>query len=277
MNRFLQTCALTVGILFPLMPCPALLGQVDQRPAIAAPGSVIWGTLGDVPSASDVPDDWEPVYGSKAGAAGAELPGEPPHSPQPFRFGEPLATTSWLNRPFYAGWWWGGLIGGSLIDGRVESEGGMIGGYRLGWDRDCHWGAEARFGFSYPTIHNEGESPASRSSSQQYWDVDLLYYPWGDSRWRPYFLAGCGWANFDFVDDQQQGVYETLWSFPLGGGVKYLYRPWLALRLSVVDNLTLGAHELSTMHNLAISGDVEVHFGGPRWSYFPYHGSIHLW
>jgi hypothetical protein len=31
------------------------------------------------------------------------------------------------------------------------------------------------------------------------------------------------------------------------------------------------------MHNVSLSGGVEVHFGGPRRTYFPYHGGGMIW
>jgi hypothetical protein len=64
---------------------------------------------------------------------------------------------------------------------------------------------------------------------------------------------------------------------PLGVGVKYYYRPWLALRTSVMDNLSFRAGRLETMHNLSFTCGVEVHFGGPRPTYFPYHAGGMIW
>ncbi|MBI2477208.1 MAG: hypothetical protein HYV60_00710 [Planctomycetia bacterium] len=72
-------------------------------------------------------------------------------------------------------------------------------------------------------------------------------------------------------------VDDDLLTIPLGVGVKHLYRPWLALRTSLVDNFSISSQGLDTMHNLSLSFDVEVHFGGPRSTYFPYHGGDMIW
>ena len=81
----------------------------------------------------------------------------------------------------------------------------------------------------------------------------------------------------EFVAANGQFIDKTLFMMPIGGGVKYYWKNWLALRLSVVDNWAIGQGPLNTMHNLSVTGDVEIHFGGRRLSYFPYHGSVHLW
>jgi hypothetical protein len=190
--------------------------------------------------------------------------------------GEPLEGTSWLNRPYHVGWLWGSISSDWLVAERVKQHRGMFGGYRIGWDFDHYWGTEARFAFSYMNVSdNLGNS---LGTSEDYCgDVHLLYYPWGDARWRPFLTAGVGFASFRFDDDLGQFVNETVWGFPVGGGLKYLHRKWLAVRVSVMDNLALGAYELRTQHNLSITGGVEVRFGGPRRSYFPYNPSRHLW
>ena len=42
------------------------------------------------------------------------------------------------------------------------------------------------------------------------WDLDLLYYPWGDTQWRPYLLIGLGTARVDFIDRLSVTVDELV-------------------------------------------------------------------
>ena len=168
-------------------------------------------------------------------------------------------------------------MGDSLINGRVGHEDGMFGGYQLGWDFDHYWGTEARFGFAYLDVADRQDPPRERTSQDQFWDVHLLYYPWGDARWRPFVSVGLGTASFSFEDDRQQPIHDAVYAIPFGGGVKYLLKPWLALRFTALDNLAIGAYNVSTMHNVSLTGGVEVHFGGERTSYYPYYPGMHLW
>ena len=102
-------------------------------------------------------------------------------------------------------------------------------------------------------------------------DLDLVYYPWGDSQWRPYFLAGVGWASFRFDDPQGTPIKDTTIVMPFGFGLKYRYQPQIALRFDVIDNLAFSSETVDTMHNVSFSFGVDIHFGGRRRSYFPWH------
>jgi hypothetical protein len=83
-------------------------------------------------------------------------------------------------------------------------------------------------------------------------------------------------AGFRFDDDVGERHNEVLFEVPFGLGVKYQARKWLALRLDVKDNLAISAAGLSTMHNMSVSGGVEVHCGGRPTSYFPWSPGVHL-
>ncbi|MCA9142313.1 MAG: hypothetical protein H6821_15320 [Planctomycetaceae bacterium] len=191
--------------------------------------------------------------------------------------GNPLKGTSWRNRPFHIGWMIGGLIGDTLIDGSVDQKDGLYGGYRLGWDFDHYWGTELRYAFAAQELVDlQGTVPLA-SGADYFWDINLLYYPWGDAEWRPFASVGLGVAAFGFKDANQTQYDEALLTIPIGIGVKHYYRPWLALRTSLVDNLSFGSQGLDTMHNVSLSFGVEAHFGGPRNTYFPYHGGGMIW
>lgn len=205
------------------------------------------------------------------------LHADPNDSARSTGIGKPLKGTSWRNRPFQIGGLFGGLIGDSLIDGAIDQQDGLIGGYRLGWDFDHYWGTELRYAFARQDLIDLQGMTALPTGADQFLDLNLLYYPWGDAQWRPFASVGLGFANFRFYDANQVLVDDDLLTIPLGVGVKYYYRPWLAWRTSVMDNLSIGSQGLDTMHNLSFTVGVEVHFGGPRQTYFPYHGGGTIW
>ena len=65
---------------------------------------------------------------------------------------------------------------------------------------------------------------------------------------------------------------------PFGFGLKVrCIRDWLALRLEMLDNVAFGSAGLDTMHNITLTGGVEVRFGGPRKSYWPWNPDRYLW
>lgn len=192
-------------------------------------------------------------------------------------WGRPLQGTSWRNRPVYIGWHVGGIWGDTLITDRLDQEEDLFGGYYLGWDFDHFWGVEARFSFTHLDLIDAGEPVSTRTNRSHFYDASLLYYPWGDAAWRPYLGVGVGLAHLRFVDDLDLGYADALLEFPLSIGCKYYFQNWLALKLTLTDNLVIGDSGLNTMHQWSLTGGVEVRFGGPPVSYFPWNNNIHSW
>ncbi len=191
--------------------------------------------------------------------------------------GRPLMGTSWLNRPFHADWFAGALFGDNLIGGRVDQGNDLFGGYRLGWDMDHYWGGEVRFGWSAPELVGPQDQPLGQTGDVFVGDINLLYYPWGDARWRPYLLMGAGVANFSFMDENGVHYDTTLVGMPVGGGLKYALRQWLALRAELLDNMAFGNHGIEAQHNVSLTLGVEVHWGAITRSYWPWNPGRHVW
>lgn len=191
-------------------------------------------------------------------------------------WGEPLVGTSWRNRPWYLGAFIGGIFNGDLISGHVEQSNTALAGARLGYDFDHYWGLEARFGYSNPYL-SQPDGIRLGVSRNYLTDLELLYYPWGDSRWRPYITCGVGMATFRFTDDRNRVIHESLLSVPLGVGLKYYYAPWFTFRFDLVDNFAFGSRTLDNQANVSLMAGVEYRFGGPRPSYFPWHGNTVGW
>jgi hypothetical protein len=197
-------------------------------------------------------------------------------SPRATGKGEPLVGTSWLNRPYYAGWFLGPIFGASPVDG-MDQGNGAFGGLILGWDMDHYWGTQLRFGWAAMQLTDRDFPQRIRNNDVFITDLSLLYYPWGDSRWRPYGLLGLGAASFSFADQRWVGHDPTLLGMPFGGGLKYQFRRWWAFRAEVLDNVAFGSEGLNTMHNVSLTIDMEVRWGARPKSYWPWQSERHIW
>ncbi len=189
--------------------------------------------------------------------------------------GDPLVGASWLNRPYYAGLLFGTWYGDTLIPGEVDQGIGFLYGARLGWDYDTYWGMEMRLAFSEVGLEFIDEpSVDGLSTDVLVWDGNLIYYPWGDARWRPYVGAGIGLVDFDFLTATGIRRSEAVVGLPLSAGLKYRQTDWITLRFDITDNIAFGGRAgFETMNNLSLSGNLEFRFGGTRKSYFPWNPS----
>lgn len=186
--------------------------------------------------------------------------------------GDPLEGTSWRNRPFHIDALSGAFFAGSLIDGRVDAQNGMLVGTRLGWDFNHYVGAELRL--AQVDVGLVGRT--DRADIRMY-DIVVNYYPWGDARVRPFTTLGFGLSEFRFADDTGLSIQESTLSVPFGGGVKFYASRNLAIRAELIDNLALGSDVISTMNNLSLTGGIEWRFGGSRRNYYPYEASSRIW
>ncbi|MDZ4818247.1 MAG: hypothetical protein SGJ20_04655 [Planctomycetota bacterium] len=233
------------------------------------------------PQAEQLPEPIEPGLNGHYEEPPVELPST--FEPVPYgRFegrGEPLIGASWQNRPFFAGVFIGGFDGDTLVDGEINQGVGFMSGIRLGWDYDTYWGVETRLAF-VETGLDFLNAPWIDSTGNQVilWDGSLVYYPWGDSRWRPYIQAGVGLLDNDFVDNVGFRRSEAVLSVPWGFGLKYRQTDWITMRLDFTDNVAFGgkAGYVSMMNNLSLSGGVEFRLGGVRKSYYPWNPSAVL-
>ncbi|HUY87438.1 MAG TPA: outer membrane beta-barrel protein [Pirellulales bacterium] len=194
-------------------------------------------------------------------------------------FKAPLMRESWMFRPYHIDGFMGTLLVANPLPDRVKAGSAFYIGFRLGWDVSKNFGLESNFGFakvgnSYPQL------PTKMGDEKLFlWDIDCLWYPWGDTRLRPYLLIGTGLNDVNFVNELDQQLHSTLFNLPWGGGVKYRLGNRVAFRFDIRDNVTYGAgNGTSLMHNLAITFNIEWHFGGgARRSYWPWNPSRVWW
>ena len=190
--------------------------------------------------------------------------------------GQPLIGTSWRNRPLYGGTFVGGILM-SQLQSDVEPNDTAFLGLRLGWDFDHYWGLEGRWAFARPELYGPGGAPLDDPGRGYFADVSLVYYPFGDARWRPYLSAGLGFQTYRFINPADQRISEAAFSLPLGFGVKYFCGPWFSLRFDFVDNISFGNDRLQAMSNIGLMTGVEFRFSGRRQSYYPWHSNTSYW
>ena len=133
-------------------------------------------------------------------------------TPDRYRYvglGEPLEGASWRNRPYAAGWF-AGIVDGVPLTGEVDEHQGFFGGYRFGWDYDHYYGLETRIGGAAIGLSDPSGAVGNRTADLLVWDVNWVYYPWGDSRWRPFASFGLGIVNVDFTDQLNRRFVELL-------------------------------------------------------------------
>jgi hypothetical protein len=191
--------------------------------------------------------------------------------------GLPLVGTSWLNRPYSASIFYGGLVGDELIEDRVELRTGDFGGFRIGWDFDHFWGTELRLAWGDVDLRDTPSTEPPRAADVFMADLNLRRYLWGDAAWRPYWSVGLGVATFDFRDEFAIQHDESLVSMPIGMGIKYQFQPWWGLRAEVMDNIAFAGGDLDAMHNVSLTLGAEVRFGARPRSYWPWNPSRHIW
>ncbi len=236
-------------------------------------------------------DSWEPLVDEHETSLGGEEARLRPfdlmrhwgfrHSSTDGRYsvdrGVPMEYSSWLNRPYHVDWFLGPLLSDNPSADRVAQTNVVFGGLRLGWDFDYYWGVEWRFAWADPELISES---AIEVQSGRYFasDIDFVYYPWGDSKVRPYFQWGLGMNEIDTVRDNTGLTQQvTLLSMPFGGGVIFPQTHWLAWRLEILDNLAFGNDGVDTLNNVSFTAGMELRMGARPNSYWPWRSSRNIW
>jgi hypothetical protein len=185
--------------------------------------------------------------------------------------GDPLIGESWRNRPWHGDFLIGGLFPDDLTADSTDSTNGTFTGVRLGWDFDHYWGTEFRFAESQPQLVGRTEQ-----ANFQFADVSVAYYPWGDSRIRPYTSLGVGINRIEYPSATGNSINETLLSVPVSIGSKYYLKRWISLRGEVTNNMAFGGTQLDAMFSWSVTGGVEFRFGGNHSRYYPYDSGFRI-
>lgn len=192
---------------------------------------------------------------------------------------QPMLRESWQFHPFNISIFEGALFATPPIEPQFNTAVSFFEGFRIGWDYSKYFGGETRFGFSKVFLLDTAHQTQVGYQQIFYADSDLLIYPWGDTRWRPFLSIGGGLADILIVDNAGLRLHPGAFNLPMGTGIKYRFGSRLAFRADFRDNLTFsGAGGLRTLNNIEVVGGVEFHFGGgTRRTYWPWNPSRHWW
>ncbi|MEM6799020.1 MAG: outer membrane beta-barrel protein, partial [Planctomycetota bacterium] len=175
--------------------------------------------------------------------------------------GEPLRGTSWLNRPYEWSFEAGSFImTGDPADG-VSSANDVFAAISAGWDWDHYWGGQLRVGWTTPELTNSALT-SDTGDNLFMGDMSVMFYPWGDSRKRPYLRVGAGLTELEFTNAASQRRQETLYTLPIAIGIKYQFRRWAAWRAEFANNIAFGSGDANTVNNITLTVGVEGRFGG---------------
>lgn len=176
--------------------------------------------------------------------------------------GQPLRSTSWLNRPFEFNLETGAFVMTKSVSPNNNRNNDVLLAANLGWDWDHYWGTQFRVAWTTPEFISSVPSDSTASNNVLLYDLSLLYYPWGDSRIRPYYRFGFGLTDINFITPAGVREDATLFSMPVGMGIKYQTRRTVALRAEAVDYIAWGQNSASGMNNFTLTFGVEWRFGG---------------
>jgi hypothetical protein len=183
--------------------------------------------------------------------------------------GTPIQQGGWRAQPFAISGFAGATNGGPLVRNHVLERPSFYGGANFSWDYDHYWGIEKRLGFGALNL-TDAQHHLLQTGLSVTGEYRLMWYPLGDTRWRPFLTTGVGWSDFYFQDDYNHHHLDTLFCFPFGGGIKYLLTDRLALRIDMIDELTLGGGTMNTFNYVALTAGLEIRYGHKllNWSWF---------
>lgn len=209
--------------------------------------------------------------------------------------GGPMVMRSWKDRPLYVGFFGGVMFGDELISRLVDQGDGGSGGLTFGWYCDDYWGIESRLHFSglpgkdtaygrqkfeewYKESYGGDYVPptSSRNNALTVFDVSVHYYPFGNSKWRPYLKLGVGLVNQSFRDVYgYKRDYNSI-AVPVGIGVKYWWNERVSIHMELVDNIVTSTEIVDTQNNLALTFGLNFPIGRVKrrepvvyWPYTP--------
>jgi Outer membrane protein beta-barrel domain len=170
----------------------------------------------------------------------------------------------WRDRPLSGGYQLGWLIGGPFGRGNDDIANGFFLAKRYGWDVTDYWGLEGRLSDAWMRESKRFDPAISQTEQIFFFDLDLLYYPLGDARLRPYFTLGAGAVDFRYLNDQGHHVHRVFAGLPYGGGVKYAVNEWLVVRAELIDNFAVDGSGRPAMDNLSLTAGGEIRIGDLR-------------
>jgi hypothetical protein len=169
----------------------------------------------------------------------------------------------WLAYPVYLEKFAGAFLADEPIEHRLHHGIGFMAGLRTGWDYAEHWGVESRVAFARTQLGGPS-LPTEAHENFVIWDAMWLYYPWANTTWRPFLLAGPGLTFVSFIDEHSTRLNQTFFHIPLGFGIKHRFGNQHAFRFDVVDNLLFDQiYPRQVLNQFSFVGGFEWRFGDP--------------
>ncbi len=195
-----------------------------------------------------------------------------------WELGQSPLTEPWTHRPLFMGLYAGGVWGNELIDEEIQMEGGAEGGIRFGMLLAPAWEAEVRIGQAFPDIvHIQGDR-LRRDADVWLIDGSLVWSLLRSSRCRVFLRTGGGTGLLAFHNVQGVQIDKSVFSLPVGVGIKYRIDDWIAVRMDLADTILFGSGTgLETNHLISFTGGAEIRFGGTRKSYWPWSPRRFYW
>jgi hypothetical protein len=104
------------------------------------------------------------------------------------------------------------MTGNDTIKDAVGGQSGFFSRARLGLNYD-YWRVESGIGIAWTTLLDKSKPLVDFSSQENVvWNLSLLYFPWGDFRWRPFLLLGTGISQLNTIGGNSQGNSATVYT-----------------------------------------------------------------
>jgi hypothetical protein len=84
-------------------------------------------------------------------------------------------------------------------------------------------------------------------------------------------------AQIRFTDIMDERWSKTVPDIPLGVGLKFHVSELAALRLELNDTIIFGNGAFNTLHDVSVTGGLELRFGGSRRVYWPWTPAMGSW
>jgi hypothetical protein len=171
-----------------------------------------------------------------------------------------------LSGSYQVGW----LTGDPFAHGNSDVPNGPMLAKRYGWDFSDNWGLEARLADAWLNDSRRFNPATVQTEGILFGDLSVLFYPLGNTRFRPYAILGAGASDFKFVDSQNDKVQRVFADVPFGIGIKYPLKDWLVIRAELLDSLRVGGDDLPTMNNVSLTAGAEIRFSDLRRQLMPW-------
>jgi hypothetical protein len=104
------------------------------------------------------------------------------------------------------------MTGNGVIKDAVGGQSGFFSRARMGLDYD-YWRVESGIGIAWTTLLDKSKPLVDFGSRENVvWNLSLLYFPWGDFRWRPFLLLGTGISELNTLGGSSQGNSATVYT-----------------------------------------------------------------